>query len=369
MAPDVFVSPLASPYIPMPFCRMVVRHPKLTPIFFMALLAMLVAHPIMAENLRIGLIGLDSSHSEQFTLRLNDPANPSHIQGARVVAAYVGGSPDLPVSAERIDGYTATLKGKFGLQIFGTIKEVCDVVDAVMILSVDGRPHLQQVKEVIQSGKPFFLDKPVAASLKDAVEIYRLAEESKVPMFSASAMRWFPGVIEVATAEDTPALAAISYGPSPILPHHPDLFFYGIHPTEALFTVMGTGCIEVRRTFSPNASVVTGKWEGDRLGTVHAIHALPIGSPNYKLIRFGQKGVVEQKNQGDYTPMLREIVKFFQTKQSPVTPYQTLEIYAFMEAADQSKQQNGKAVKLRDVLLKAGAPEAWLPQLPEEAKK
>lgn len=324
--------------------------------------AMFLPRPVMADNLRIGLIGLDSSHCEQFTLRLNDPANPSHIPGARVVAAYSGGSPDLPQSAERVKGFTTMLKDKYGVQILGTITEVCAAVDAVMILSMDGRPHLAQVREVLLSGKPFFLDKPVAASLKEAVEIYRLAEEAKVPMFSASAVRWYPGVLEVA-ADKNPCTAAISYGPSPLLPFHPDLFFYGIHPTEALFTVMGPGCLEVRRTSTESTSVVTGKWEGDRLGTLYALHSLPMDSPFYKLTRFSAQGVVEQKSQGDYTPLLREIIKFFQTKQPPVSLQQTLEIYAFMEAAEQSKQQNGKAVSLRDVLKKAGAPDHWLPPL------
>lgn len=330
--------------------------------------AMFLPCPLMADNLRIGLIGLDSSHCEQFTLRLNDPANPSHIPGARVVAAYAGGSPDLPQSAERVGGYTAMLKDKFGVQIFGTITEVCATVDAVMILSMDGRPHLAQVREVLLSGKPFFLDKPVGASLKEVVEIYRLAEQSKVPMFSTSAVRWYPGVVEVANSDKNPAVAALSYGPAPILPFHPDLFFYGIHPTEALFTVMGSGCLEVRRTSSETTSVVTGKWEGDRLGTLYALHSLPMDSPFYKLIRFSPQGVVEQKSQGDYTPLLREIVKFFQTKQAPVSLQQTLEIYAFMEAAEQSKQQNGKAVSLRDVLKKAGAPDHWLPAVKPVSK-
>ena len=169
---------------------MAARHLRYTIALIMALTAMLSPHFLMAENLRIGIVGLDSSHSEQFTLRLNDPANPSHIPGARVVAAYAGGSPDLPESASRVAGFTAILKDKYGVQILGSITEVCAAVDAVMILSVDGRPHLAQVREVLLSGKPFFLDKPVAASLKDIVEIYKTAEAAKVPFFSASAMRW-----------------------------------------------------------------------------------------------------------------------------------------------------------------------------------
>lgn len=318
----------------------------------------------LAENIRIGLIGLDTSHSEQFALRLNDPANPNHVPGARVVAAFAGGSPDLPESATRVEGFTSILRDKYGVKILPTIAEVCAASDALMILSVDGRPHLDQAREVITSGKPFFLDKPVAASLKDAVEIYKLAEAAKVPMFSASATRWWPGVVEVANAEKVPAHATLAYGPAPLLPHHPDLFFYGIHSAEALFTVMGSGCLSVERTSAPDVSVVTGLWEGGRLGTLYALHTLPMGSTSYKLIRFGQEKITEQTSQGDYTPMLREIIKFFQTKQPPVTTEQTLEIYAFMEAAQESKRQNGKVVTLREVLTKAGAPDAWLPAQP-----
>lgn len=340
---------------------MAARISSLATAFVLTCMATLVSSSVRAENLRLGIVGLDSSHSEQFTLRLNDPANPNHIPGARVVAAFPGGSPDLPESASRVAGFTATLKDKFGVQILGSIPEVCAAVDAILILSVDGRPHLSQVRDVIASGKPVFLDKPVAASLKDVVEIYKLADAAKVPLFSSSAVRWYPGVIEVASAEPTPALSALSYGPAPILPFHPDLFFYGIHPVEALFTVMGSGCQQVQRVTTPATSVATGLWEGGRLGTLHASHSQPIGSTSYKLVRFGQKGVFEQKSQGDYTPMLREILKFFQSKQAPISAKQTLEIYAFMEAAEESKRQNGKVIQLREVLIKAGAPEDWLP--------
>lgn len=332
--------------------------------FYFFWLAFLPTVSAMADNLRIGLIGLDTSHSEQFTLRLNDPANPNHVPGARVVAAFPCASLDLPESSSRIEGFTATLRDKFGVKMLGSIAEVCAATDAVMILSVDGRLHLDQAKQVIACGKPLFLDKPVAASLKDAVEIYKLAEAAKVPLLSASATRWWPGVVEVANSEKLAARAALSYGPAPVLPHHPDLFFYGIHSAEALFTVMGSGCLSVERTSAPDVSVVTGLWEGGRLGTLYALHTLPMGSTDYKLIRFGQEKITEQASQGDYTPLLREIIKFFQTRQPPLTARQTLEIYAFMEAAQESKRQQGRPIILRDVLQKAGAPEAWLPPAP-----
>ena len=323
---------------------------------------------IMAADLRIGIIGLDTSHAEQFTMRLNDAANPNHVPGARVVAAFPQASDDLEESRSRIEGYTAAVRDKFGVKITGSVAELCANVDAVMVLSFDGRAHLEQARQVIVLKKPFFLDKPVAASLKDAVDIYKMADAANVPLFSASAVRWYPGVVEVA-GQSQPQ-AALSYGPAPVLKDHPDLFFYGIHPAEALFTVMGGGCQSVVRTATEGASVVTGTWEGGRVGTLHAIHSLPMGSSEYKVIRFDGDKVTEQKTQGDYTPMLREIVKFFQTGAPPVSLAQTLEIYAFMEAADESKRRNGSSVSLRDVLTKAGCPDKWLPKKPvTEASK
>ena len=335
--------------------------------------AVLALDPMNAQNqpadLRIGLIGLDTSHAEQFTMRLNDSANPNHILGGRVVAAYPEGSIDLEESSSRIAGYIETLQNKYGVKMVGSISELCAGVDAVMVLSLDGRPHLNQVRQVIALKKPVFLDKPVAASLKEAIEIYKIADGAGVPIFSASAVRWYPGVVEVASADATPPLSVISYGPAPKLPFHPDLYFYGIHATEALFTVMGTGCLSVSRTSTPSTSVGTGLWEGGRVGTLHALHHLPMGSTAYEVIRFGATGVVEQKSQGDYTPMLREIIKFFQTKTPPVTAAQTLEIYAFMEAAEESQRKGGDSIQLREVLTKAGCPEKWLPPKPIHPEK
>ena len=324
---------------------------------FCVCLLLLLPLPLMAENLRIGIIGLDTSHAEQFTLRLNDTANPNHVPGGRVVAAFPAASADIEESRSRVEGFTAIVRDKFGVRIAGGIEDVCNNVDAILLLTLDGRPRLPQMKQILSFGKPVFMDKPVAASLKDAVEIYRLAEAAKVPVFSASAIRWYPGVLEVANVEKEPANGALSYGPAHILAHHPDLFFYGIHPTEALFTIMGTGCLSVSRVTTPASSVVTGLWQGSRTGTLHAIHE---GVKAYKVIRFGKNAVTEQKSEGDYTPMLREIIKFFQTKQPPISAKDTLEIYAFMEAAEESKRRGGKSISLREVLSKAGAPDAWL---------
>ena len=320
-------------------------------LFFFTASGLVVANDEKKGPLRLGLIGLDTSHVIAFTSRFNEPDNPNHVPGGRVVAAFKGGSADIESSHTRVEEYTKTLVEKYGVKIYDNIKEVCENVDAILLTSLDGRPHLSQVRPVFEANKPVFVDKPVAGTLKDAVEIYRLAKDSKVPCFSSSSLRWYPGVVEVANADVGELISVLSYGPAPSEPHHPDLFWYGIHPTEALFTVMGTGCETVTRTSTEDTVVVTGIWKDGKVGT---LHGLAKGRFGYKVTAFGSKAIVEQTKGGDYTPMLREVIKFFNTGKPPVAPETTLEIYAFMEAADESKRRGGTPVKISEVLRKAG---------------
>ena len=304
-----------------------------------------------ADELRLGMIGLDTSHVTAFTKLLNDSKHKDHVPGGKVVAAFKGGSPDIESSWSRVDGYTKQLQDEFGVKIVPTIEELCQQVDAVLLMSVDGRPHLEQAKPVIKAGKPMFIDKPVAGSLRDAIEIFRLAKEAKVPVFSSSSYRYYESLVEVKKANVGEIRSVISYGPAHLEPHHPDLFWYGVHPTEALFTILGTGCETVVRTTTPDTDIITGTWSGGRIGTLHALRK---GPTPHKVIVFGTKAVAEQKGSGDYAPLVREIVKFFQTGIAPVSPEETLELFTFMEAADESKRQGGAPVKIKDVLKKNG---------------
>ena len=307
---------------------------------------------ISAADLRIGIIGLDTSHCTEFTRRFNDASDKNYIPGGKVVAAFKGGSPDIKESWSRVEGYTKQLQEKYGVKIVDSIEELCNQVDVVMLESVDGRPHLEQARPVFKAKKPIFIDKPVAGSLRDAMEIFRLAKESNVPCFSSSSLRYYPGLIELKNADVGEIKGAISTGPAHLESHHPDLFWYGIHPTEALFTIMGTGCETVVRTSTPDTDVVTGVWKGGKVGTLRGLRN---AVEPYRVTLFGSKAVMDQKPGGDYTPFLREVMNFFQTGVAPVSPEETIEIFAFMEAADESKRQGGCTVKIADVMKKAEA--------------
>lgn len=297
-----------------------------------------------AAELRIGLIGLDTSHVTAFTQLLNDPTAKDHVPGGRVVAAFKGGSPDLESSRSRVDGYTRELQDKHGVKLYDSIEEMCRHVDAVMLESVDGRPHLAQAVPVILARKPLYIDKPMAASLRDVLAIFRLAAEYRVPVFSASSLRFGKNTQAVRRGALGRVLTAETSSPCSLEPSHPDLFWYGIHGVESLFTVMGPGCETVRRGQTTNGLIeVTGTWRGGRLGIYRE------GSGYAGLAR-GEKGEMAVGAYDGYAPLVAEVIKFFQTGRAPVAPHETIELFAFMEAADESKRQNGAEILIRDVL-------------------
>src|SRR5258708_26067973 len=124
----------------------------------------MIAVVATAADIRIGIVGTDTSHVTAFTKMLNDPAAPDHVAGARVVAAYKGGSPDLDESRNRIDRFTNELKDKWQVKIVDSITDLCKQVDAVFLTIVARRIHLAQARTVIQAHKPLFIANPLAST-------------------------------------------------------------------------------------------------------------------------------------------------------------------------------------------------------------
>jgi hypothetical protein len=297
----------------------------------------------IAADIRLGIIGTDTSHVVVFTQMFNDSTRADHVPGARVVAAFKGGSPDIDSSWSRVDKYADELKTRWNLELEPDIPTLCRKVDAILLESNDGRKHLSQAKLVIAAHKPMFIDKPLASTLEDAREIARLAREAGVPFFSSSSAR-FAGI---ATAMKFPdAMGAIVWGPGPLEAHHYlDLSWYAIHPIELLYTLMGTGCEEVSRMATDDSDDIVGRWKGGRIGTVRANR--PHGTQGAVVFR-GNKAVQSDSTMEEgYGPLLKQIVKFFQTGIPPVAPEETLEIMAFMDAAQRSKEAGGRPMRLR----------------------
>jgi hypothetical protein len=289
------------------------------------------------------MIGLDTSHVVAFAQILNDHSNPNHVPGVKIVAAFKGGSPDLASSRDRIDKFTARVRDEFGIEIVDDIPTLCSKVDAILLESVDGRVHLEQVKPVFEAGKPVFIDKPLAATLEDALEIDRLAKQHGVPWWSTSSLRYSPIVEQVKAPKLT---GVMTWGPASLEPTHKlDLSWYAIHSIELLYAVLGPGCERVSRTFTDDADVIVGVWKDGRTGVVRTIRNSEAG---YGAVSFGADKIrISEDSGAAYAKMLGHVVEFFKTKKPPVPNAETLEIFRFMDAALRSKQQGGAPVELR----------------------
>ena len=299
------------------------------------------------KMIRLGMIGLDTSHVIAFTSYLNNPKNNT---GCKVVAAFPGGSPDFKASADRVDKFTAEMRDKYKVEMVSSIEELCKKVDGVLLESVDGRPHLEQARTVIAAGKPLWVDKPVADDLADVIELFRLAKANNVPCWSSSAMRYGEGVAGARNnAELGDIVACDVFGSSSWKELHPSLYLYGIHAVEPLFTVMGMGCETVQRIKVDRGDLVVGVWKGGRLGTFRDLRD---GKTEFKTVIYGDKKMGTGKPVG-YTPLIVEIVKFFKTGKAPVTAEETIEIYAFMSAADESEAQGGAVISIAETIKKA----------------
>lgn len=318
--------------------------------------ASLRAEDAPVKQFRVGIIGLDTSHATAFTQILNDEKATPDVAGCRVVAAYPQGSPDIKSSTDRVPAYTETVR-KLGVEIVDSIDVLLTKVDVVLLETNDGRPHLEQILPVLRAKKPVFVDKPVAGSLRDAVAIYKAAEQHGVPIFSSSSLRFSPGAQALRGGKIGAILGCDAYSPCSLEATHPDLFWYGVHGVETLFTVMGTGCKSVSRISTGGIDLAAGEWNDGRVGTFRGIR---IGASGYGGTAFGEKGIEQIGPYGGYRPLMVEIVKFFRTGVAPVSAEETIEIFAFMEAADESKRQGGKPVAIMEVLEKARTEAAGL---------
>ncbi len=309
------------------------------------ILALALAARPAAAQLKLGYIGTDTSHVIAFIKVLNDPSNPEHIPGGRVVAAFKGGSPDIESSATRVEGYASQLEKAWKVEIVPDIATLVSKADAILLESVDGRQHLKQFQEIVKTGakKPVFIDKPLAATLKDARAIARLAKQAGIPWFSASSLRWSEMAMTMKFADTK---SVLTWGPGPEEDHHYlDLSWCAVHPIEVLYTLLGPGCVEVTRAVSADGDMIVGKWKDGRIGSVRT--SKPCGDYGAVVFRTRTAEQSHPKMKTGYTPMRKELMHFFQTKELPVSNAVTLEMFAFMDAAQRSKLAGGKPLAMR----------------------
>jgi hypothetical protein len=333
-----------------PASRFILDHRRLSAFlttFCITLFCFVVQDSSRAESpMRLGMIGLDTSHAPAFAKLINQTESADDLPAMRVTAAYPGGSDDLPASYERVEGFTRQLE-ELGVEIKESIADLLSQVDAVLLESVDGRKHLEQVIPVFRAGKPVFIDKPLAADLTEAIAIDLIAKHYGGRWFSSSSLRFSPSIIRYRGDEYKGKIqGATAWSPCSLDPTHVDLFWYGIHGVEILYTAMGVGCEQVVRVSSQQSDVVVGRWSDGRIGTFRGIRA---GASGYGLVVFGTDRIETDAKYEGYESLVREIRQFLAGGAAPVTNDETLEMMTFMQAAQVSKDNGGKPVMIGEV--------------------
>ena len=303
-----------------------------------------------SDVIRVGMIGLDTSHCIAYTKHFAE--NPE--LGVQVVWVYPSFSQDIQTSRERVEGYKKEISEKYQVNVVDSAEQIAELADAIMIESNDGRRHLKDLQAVVAAGKPTYIDKPFAASLGDAKAMVKLIKKHKLPCFSTSAMR-FDGAIQQVLAEQEEKFGKIMgidvYTPAYTEPTNPGLFWYGVHGVEMIYTLMGRGCQSVSTTAFPQSEMNVGIWSDERICTMRGIRSVE-GKINahvgYGITVLREKGIpITFDRKGDsYPNFINALVKFFKTKEPPVDIEDTLEICAFMDAANKSAQKNSVHVEL-----------------------
>jgi len=301
----------------------------------------------MADSLKVGMVGLDTSHVEMFTQLLNDPNDPDHVAGAKVVAAFPGGSQDFDMSYSRVPGFTEKLRDHFGVQILDFPEAVAESVDLLFITAVDGRVHREFFERTVTYKKPTYIDKPFATTVSDAQAILVLAEKHDVPVMSCSALRFVGPFVEALTDESLGKLVGIdTCGPMALQPTQPGLFWYGIHCVEMIVAAMGVGCRRVRVVANDDFDLVTAEWHDGRLATYRGMRR---GHQLFNAMLHREQGFnfvdVQSDRKPFYAPLLAAIMHSLPQRRSAVPPEQILEVIRLIEAANESRG-TGKTVEL-----------------------
>jgi len=282
----------------------------------------------------VAMIGLDSSHTIEYTRRMQDPAYPAANRVSRIRTATCLRFPSPFQSEPDQDKRQATLEG-WGVRVTRDFDEAVAGCDAIFMPINDPAAHLPWFERCAALGKPIFLDKPMADSIASGRRIAALAAEHGVPLFSTSSLRYDIDFTEALAAAPHPETALI-WGPLGRPPAGSGVVWYGVHVFEMLRAAMGPGAIAVRAARDPGGLVATVAYADGRRGVVE----LTVGNYRYGgLLRNRQEPAAAFNVTGRvsaYDTTLRAVEDFFLSGRAPVPVAETLEVMGLLDAADRA---------------------------------
>ena len=298
------------------------------------------------KELKLGMVGLDTSHVVAFIDCFNQPSDPFYVAGTPVAAAFPGGSAGFSLSRERVEMFTEKVR-RSGVRIVDSIADLAGL-DGFLLTSVDGAQHLEQFRQLVEFGKPVYIDKPLACSYDDARAIFQLAAEKQIPIMTSSSLRFAAGICD-ALPEGEHVFSVEAFGPMALPEDYRDYFWYGIHTAEMVYTFLGRGCRTVRTLHTEKLDLITGVWGDGRIGSIAGNR---VGAQNFG-VRLTTDKAHRVSLQNPEIPYLASLAcalqTFFRSGRSAIDPAESLEIIAFLEAASRSLAAGGAAVDLAEL--------------------
>ncbi|MDH7601934.1 MAG: Gfo/Idh/MocA family oxidoreductase [Armatimonadota bacterium] len=287
--------------------------------------------------LKIGIIGLDSSHTIEFARRLVAPDCPAEqkVSGATVTKVMRFETPFQDSAG--LDARQKQLES-WGIPVTTHLEEATSDCDAIILCINDPSLHLEYFRKIAGLGKPVFVDKPLADTKANAAQILEAAAENKTPFFSCSSLRFAPALLDACSKVNQPTRVSV-FGPLGQAAAGSSIVWYGVHAVEMMQRALGRGAQSVRTFSDETGAVLLVKYNDSRRGVVELCR----GAWQYGGSVRGKDGAVFLVDTSLlYTDLLREIVKFFETKKAPVEPEDALEVTAILDAAEKSAT-SGKA--------------------------
>jgi predicted dehydrogenase len=295
----------------------------------------------MSEKLKISVVGLDTSHSIAYPqLMMDETFDPSKkVEGAVVTGCLRFSTPFQ--SEQGLDDRQAQLE-KWGIPVTTDFDKAVEGCDAIMMEINDPAFHLEYFKKCAETGKPIFVDKPLADNIQNGKEIVEIAKKKNLRIFSASSLRFVPELIGASASVPKPNFVSV-YGPLGGAPAGSSIVWYGVHAFEMLERAMGIGAADVTTKLDKGGAVCVVEYADGRRGVVE----LNDESYLYGGCLRGEENAVPYTvdlSQA-YIEELKYVLEFFKGAEPAVTAEDALEVMAMLDAAERSSK-SGKAEKL-----------------------
>ncbi|MEM8781946.1 MAG: Gfo/Idh/MocA family oxidoreductase [Planctomycetota bacterium] len=288
------------------------------------------------DPLRLGIVGLDSSHVPEFTRRIHALRDAGDTS-CTVTQLWTDGDHHMP--PEEVAKWREDILG-MGVREAGTLNALLDDVDGVLVLAVNGAQHEALAAEALKRGLPTYIDKPLANDLESARRILAAARSGNARCYSASSLRFATELDRVPryTLGDLVAIDAV--GPGELNDAMPRLLFYGVHTVEMVDALWGPGVTHVRADQGDDRDTMQLRYADGRYAHLRLERK---GGYDFAATLHGTQGVHHFKV--DFAPvygrLVQGMVRFFEGGDAPADLRDIVENLAVIESAHRSLERGG----------------------------